>query len=87
MAWTGYFGRHEKPAEGRNRANPGLPDGFVSDHLEILYDLDIEAKQLASELGIHLERVRSLNQDPKYIKVLRDIVLQLEAKDAGQYDM
>lgn len=63
------------------------PIGFVSDHLEILYDLDIEAKQLASELGIHLERVRSLNQDPKYIKVLRDIVLQLEAKDAGQYDM
>lgn len=63
------------------------PIGFVSDHLEILYDLDIEAKQLAADIGVHFERVRSLNQDPKYIKLLRDIVLELSAKEAGSYDM
>jgi len=63
------------------------PIGFVSDHLEILYDLDIEAKQLAEELGIHFERIRSLNQDPKYIGLLRDIVLELADKAPGQYEM
>jgi len=63
------------------------PIGFVSDHLEILYDLDIEAKQLAAELGIHFERIRSLNQDPRYIGLLRDIVRELADQAPGQYDM
>lgn len=62
------------------------PIGFVSDHLEILYDLDIEAKQVAAELNVKFERVRSLNQDPKYIGLLRDIVLELSDKEPGQYD-
>jgi len=62
------------------------PIGFVSDHLEILYDLDIEAKQLAAELGIHFERIRSLNQDPKYIGLLSNIVVELTDKAPGQYD-
>jgi len=63
------------------------PIGFVSDHLEILYDLDIEAKQLAAEIGVHFERVRSLNQDAKYISLLRDVVVELSARDVGAYDM
>jgi len=63
------------------------PIGFVSDHLEILYDLDIEAKRFASELGVHFERVRSLNQDPKYIHLLRDLTLELAAKEPGAYAM
>lgn len=55
------------------------PIGFVSDHLEILYDLDIEAQALAKELGVHLERIPSLNTEPKYIETLTDAVLnQLE---------
>ena len=63
------------------------PIGFVSDHLEILYDLDIEARQLAAELGIRFERIRSLNQDPRYIGLLREIVWELTTKAPGQYDM
>lgn len=63
------------------------PIGFVSDHLEILYDLDIEAKQHAAELGVHFERVRSLNQDPKYIKLLRDLVVELKDRAPGSYEM
>lgn len=63
------------------------PIGFVSDHLEILYDIDIEAKELGDKLGIHLQRVRSLNQDAKYIRVLRDVVCNLETKEVGQYEM
>jgi ferrochelatase len=52
------------------------PVGFVSDHLEVLYDLDIEAKQLAAELGMHLERTASLNTDPLYIETLCDVINQ-----------
>lgn len=50
------------------------PIGFVSDHLEVLYDLDIEAQKTAAELGVHLERTPSLNTDPLYMKTLSDVV-------------
>lgn len=50
------------------------PIGFVSDHLEVLYDLDIEAQQLASELDMRLLRIDSLNSDPAYMSVLSDVV-------------
>jgi ferrochelatase len=46
------------------------PVGFVSDHLEILYDLDIEAKGYASSLGARLERTASLNDDPELIDAI-----------------
>jgi ferrochelatase len=46
------------------------PVGFVSDHLEILYDLDIEAKGLAGSLGTRLERTASLNDDPEFINAI-----------------
>jgi ferrochelatase len=57
------------------------PIGFVSDHLEVLYDIDIESKQLATELGMHLERTRSLNSDPLYIETLADSILTALKKD------
>ncbi len=50
------------------------PIGFVSDHLEVLYDLDIEAQALASELDLRLMRIDSLNSDPVYMSVLSDVV-------------
>ncbi len=50
------------------------PIGFVSDHLEVLYDIDIEAQALAKELGLHLERTESLNTDPLYLETLSDVV-------------
>jgi len=46
------------------------PVGFVSDHLEILYDLDIEAKNYATSLGTRLERTASLNDDPEFIDAI-----------------
>ena len=57
---------------------PGVlvcPAGFVSDHLEILYDLDIEAQQRAEELGIAFARTPSLNDDPKLCAALAGAVL------------
>jgi ferrochelatase len=50
------------------------PVGFVSDHLEILWDLDIEARERAGELGLELERIESLNDDPAFIRGLAALV-------------
>ena len=51
------------------------PVGFVADHLEVLYDLDIEAQGVAREVGVHLERARSMNTDPVFIAGLADVAL------------
>lgn len=53
------------------------PVGFVSDHLEVLYDLDIEAKSIAKEMDMRLERIDSLNSDPLYMEALSDSVITL----------
>ena len=48
--------------------------GFVADHLEVLFDLDIEAKQIAEEAGIVFARTRMPNDDPEYLDVLAQVV-------------
>ena len=48
--------------------------GFVADHLEILYDLDIEARAIAEEAGVRFERTRMPNADPGYVDALAEIV-------------
>jgi protoporphyrin/coproporphyrin ferrochelatase len=50
------------------------PVGFVSDHLEILWDLDIEARERAAELGLELDRIESLNDDPAFVRALAELV-------------
>jgi ferrochelatase len=49
------------------------PVGFVADHLEVLYDIDIEAQAVAREAGVRLERARSMNTDPIFIAGLVDV--------------
>jgi ferrochelatase len=51
-----------------------IPVGFVSDHVEILFDIDIQAQAVARELGIHLVRPPALNDDPLYIETLADLI-------------
>lgn len=58
------------------------PIGFVSDHLEVLYDLDIEAQTLAKRLGMHLERTEMLNTEPLYMETLAEVV-QEQRQRAG----
>ena len=48
--------------------------GFITDHLEVLYDIDIEGKAKAREEGIHLERTESLNADPKLAQLFAELV-------------
>ncbi len=51
------------------------PVGFVADHLEVLYDIDIEAQGVARSAGVRLERARSMNDDPIFIAGLADVAM------------
>jgi len=50
------------------------PVGFVSDHLEIRFDLDTEAQELAAELGMRVDRIEMPNDDPEFVRALGGIV-------------
>jgi len=60
-------------AAGRRRVL-AVPIGFVSDHVEVLYDLDLEARAHAATLGVRFERTESLNTSPLFIDALADLV-------------
>ncbi len=51
------------------------PIGFVSDHLEVLFDIDVEAQGVAHEIGLNLIRTASLNDDAAFMTLLGDVVL------------
>ncbi len=51
-----------------------VPIGFVADHLEILFDIDIEAQEYAKELKLTLKRTESMNTTPAFIAALADVV-------------
>jgi protoporphyrin/coproporphyrin ferrochelatase len=53
------------------------PVGFVSDHLEILWDIDVEAREKADELGLELDRIESLNDAPQFARALAVLVEQV----------
>jgi ferrochelatase len=50
------------------------PIGFTSDHLEVLYDLDTEAKGLCDQLGIHMVRAATVGTHPRFIRMIRELV-------------
>jgi ferrochelatase len=51
-----------------------VPIGFVADHLEILYDIDVEAREFALSAGLNMKRTESLNTSPMFICALASIV-------------
>ncbi len=57
------------------------PIGFISDHVETLYDIDIEYKKIAEEKGIKFKRANALNDNPKFIKALAEIIIGDGMKD------
>jgi ferrochelatase len=63
----------EKRAQGFTDV-VSCPIGFVSDHLEVLFDIDIEAQDVADEIGLNLVRTESLNDDPTFTSILASIV-------------
>lgn len=61
-----------------------VPIGFVSDHMEVVYDLDTEAKQTAEGLGLWFRRVPTPGADPAFISMLRDVVVEEAAAQRGE---
>lgn len=53
-----------------------LPLGFISDHMEVIYDLDHEAKILCEELGINFVRATTAGTNPKFIEMIRALILE-----------
>ncbi|HJU12578.1 MAG TPA: ferrochelatase [Candidatus Binataceae bacterium] len=53
-----------------------VPVGFLCDHVEVLYDLDIEAAQIAREAGVKMARAATLGDHPKFLKMLAEIASQ-----------
>jgi len=51
-----------------------VPLGFISDHMEVLYDLDTEAAQLCAELGIHMVRAGTAGTHPKFIEMIDELI-------------
>ncbi len=53
-----------------------LPIGFVSDHLEVLFDLDTEAKAVCEELGVHMVRAATSGSHPRFVQMIRQLVVE-----------
>jgi ferrochelatase len=50
------------------------PIGFISDHMEVLYDLDTEAAQLCDELGLKMARAKTAGTHPAFVRMIRDLI-------------
>jgi ferrochelatase len=50
------------------------PIGFISDHLEVLWDLDVEAAQTAERLGLRVARAATPGVDPRFVALVRELV-------------
>lgn len=59
------------------------PAGFVSDHLEVLYDVDIECQNVAREFGMHLVRTPSHNANPRFLDLLARVIRERAESLAG----
>lgn len=52
------------------------PIGFLSDHVEVLYDLDVEARQLAGELGLTMARAQTVGTHPAFVDMIRQLIVE-----------
>jgi ferrochelatase len=89
LVYQSRSGRPEDPWLGpdicdhlREQAAQGLeavvlsPIGFICDHIEVLYDLDVEAAAVCRELGVPMVRAHAVNDHPLFIDMMADVVLR-----------
>ena len=62
-----------------------VPIGFVSDHMEVLYDLDTEATAKAAELGLPVARSATVGTDPRFVAAIRELVLERAATARAEH--
>jgi ferrochelatase len=60
-----------------------VPIGFVSDHMEVVYDLDTEARATAEKLGLAFTRAATAGVDPRFVAMARDLLLERAAVERG----
>ena len=60
-----------------------VPIGFVSDHMEVVYDLDTEARSVAEETGVGYSRAATAGVDPRFVAMVRELVLERSAAERG----
>ena len=53
-----------------------VPIGFISDHMEVLYDLDVEARQLCDALGLPMTRAKTVGVHAKFVGMIRELILE-----------
>jgi len=70
-----------KDVKARNLASAVVlaPVSFISDHMEVLYDLDIEAQQLCDSLRLPMVRAKTVGVHPKFIAMIRELILERTA--------
>jgi|SRR5680860_409661 len=61
-----------------------VPIGFVSDHMEVVYDLDTEARTTAEKLGIEFVRAATSGVDPRFVSMVRDLLLERATAERGE---
>jgi len=67
-----------REVKARNLASAVVlaPISFISDHMEVLYDLDVEARQLCDSLGLPMTRAKTVGVHPKFIGMIRELILE-----------
>jgi ferrochelatase len=63
-----------------------VPIGFVSDHMEVIYDLDIEAQAVARECGVNMLRAATVGVHPKFLRMIRELICDPRSHDACPAD-
>lgn len=61
-----------------------VPVGFVSDHMEVIYDLDTEAKATADEIGLPFVRAATPGVDPRFVAMVRELLVERAAAERGE---
>jgi len=59
------------------------PVGFISDHMEVLYDLDTEARQLSDEIGLYMVRAATAGVNPAFVSMIRELIVERIEVEAG----
>jgi ferrochelatase len=52
------------------------PIGFVSDHMEVIYDLDVEARKVSQDIGLTMVRAATAGTQPSFVKMVRELILE-----------
>jgi len=76
--------RLEELAEEGVRAVVMIPVGFVSDHMEVIYDLDTEAMATCERLGVEARRAATPGDDARFVAAVRELLLERAAAERGE---